>query len=572
MGLFDWLGTGDATPAPAATIDPRAMRQQAFFQGLTELGAGLLAAGQRRPITQPSLMPQALTGFKRGYNQGLQNQYHQTALEQQADQSNRWQGIVNGQTQLPGIDERTRGLLGVLGPQLGPQALASIATRPQGRPLSDAEIAARRLTPGLPWQVDQNNIASLPAHDPRVLEMGAAATARGDVGVRGVDLGFTGQRGYPDVSGRITPSGPVASSGPLPGGARPIPAPGRAQRAAMESNGIDPDAYPGGPNDPYRDPNVADGTPTQTAQADPTAPRMREVPGYGRVFGSDQTAVARARATGETQDHYVRGTLIPQINSGMQALQNTRRMRDMLSDPALNTGPGAGIRNSAAELLRAWGGQPGAELAGRIQSPGFSGLESLSATQVLAALGGSLGTGISNADVALINSTVPNPFQSRETLERFIGMIEDRALSNVRTAHGAYSQTMLNYNPATDPVTSHLSHRLVEMGLDPSETLRPRGAGAPRQQGRPDQSTPAPVEPPQRPTVRNGVERGVETDIPRERATLPTPGQIGMMTADQLGALAGRVSEMTADQQVALQRRLDQLERAAPRNSGRTGR
>lgn len=585
MGLFDWLGYGDSpTPvAPVASVDPRAMRQQAFFQGLTELGAGLLAAGQRRPLSQPSMLPQALTGFNRGYNNGLQNQYAQNQLEQQADQTNRWQGVVNGQTPLQGIDTRTRSLLGVLGPQLGPQALATLATRPQGQALTREQSESLGLDTRGGTVVYQRtaNGQFEPINGPGLT--GANEAAR--VGITGLEVpGQGGSRIFPyGMPGGGRPALPGASGGvpgPLPGGARPAPAPGPGQRAAMEANGIDPDAGPGGPNDPYRDPNfmreyrAAEGV--QTAQAQP-GPQVTRLPNGGAVLQSPYPPASsqEGRLTGqhgENQAKLIQDRFVTPATSALNILQTTTQMRRLLDEGNVVLGPGSGVRNYFAEVLRSWGGDAGARVAERIQGANFEALRGLSARQVLDGLGGSLGTGISNADRDYISSTVPNPFQSEQSFRRFVELLEDRALGSVDRGVRGYRQSAPNYNDQSDPFMADVRNGLSDLGIDPANIRAGRRQARQPANGGAAESTPPPVEPPQRPTVRNGVERGVETDIPRSRETLPTPGQISMMTPDQLGALAGRVSEMTAEQQVALQRRLDLLERAAPRNSGRTGR
>lgn len=530
MGLFDWLGTGDATPPPAATIDPRAMRQQAFFQGLTELGAGLLAAGQRRPITQPSLMPQALTGFNRGYNQGLQNQYHQTALEQQADQSNRWQGIVNGQTQLPGIDERTRGLLGVLGPQLGPQALATIATRPQGQALTREQSESLGLdTRGgsVVYQRTANGQFE-PINGPGLT--GANEAAR--VGITGLEVpGQGGSRIFPyGMPGGGRPMLPGASGGlpqpgPLPGGARPAPAPGPGQRASMAANGIDPDAGPGGPNDPYRDPNfmreyrAAEGV--QTAQAQP-GPQVTRLPNGGTVLQSPYPPASsqEGRLTGqhgENQAKLIQDRFVTPATSALNILQTTTQMRRLLDEGNVVLGPGSGVRNYFAEVLRSWGGDAGARMAERIQGSNFEALRGLSARQVLDGLGGSLGTGISNADRDYISSTVPNPFQSEQSFRRFVELLEDRALGSVDRGVRGYRQSAPNYNDQSDPFMADVRNGLSDLGIDPAniragrrQASQPANGGAAA-----ERPPPATEEPPPSRRIRGGA----EADIP------PRPGQ-----------------------------------------------
>jgi len=124
MPLFDWLGslfsaspaaTG-VTPPPNAyggggLLDPQAIRQQALWSGLGALSSGLIAAGQRRPAMQPSLLPQALGAFQPAYAGALQSGYQQAALQQQfADREARERQIAA----LPAAEQQ---LYRTLGPE-----------------------------------------------------------------------------------------------------------------------------------------------------------------------------------------------------------------------------------------------------------------------------------------------------------------------------------------------------------------------------------------------------------------------------------------------------------------------
>jgi hypothetical protein len=106
-GIFGWLGdtlfgaspyaptqrAPNITPDPPGALgggaygggllDPRGIREQALWQGLGALSSGLIAAGQRRPATQPSLLPQALGAFQPAYAGALQSGYQQAAAERQ---------------------------------------------------------------------------------------------------------------------------------------------------------------------------------------------------------------------------------------------------------------------------------------------------------------------------------------------------------------------------------------------------------------------------------------------------------------------------------------------------------
>lgn len=85
---------GTSPYAGGGLLDPAGIRQQAFYQGLGALGSGLIAAGQRRPATQPSLLPQALTAFQPAYRGALQTGYQQAAAERQEVDRERFERMV----------------------------------------------------------------------------------------------------------------------------------------------------------------------------------------------------------------------------------------------------------------------------------------------------------------------------------------------------------------------------------------------------------------------------------------------------------------------------------------------
>lgn len=140
-GLLDWLGLGGA-PAFAPNemaylqsqgampaggmLDPRAIRQQAAWGALTELGGRLAEAGARRPAAQPGPgVGSAFIGANQAYQRGLQGAAANAGLEQQAQQQQSYRGL------LAGMDPSTRALYSSMGPERGAAAMIAAQQRDQ---------------------------------------------------------------------------------------------------------------------------------------------------------------------------------------------------------------------------------------------------------------------------------------------------------------------------------------------------------------------------------------------------------------------------------------------------------
>ena len=140
-GLLDWLGLG-GTPAFAPNemaylqsqgalpaggmLDPRAIRQQAAWGALTELGGRLAEAGARRPVTQPGPgVGAAFVGANQAYQRGLQGAAANAGLEQQAQQQQSYQGL------LAGMNPSMRALYSSMGPERGAAAMIAAQQRDQ---------------------------------------------------------------------------------------------------------------------------------------------------------------------------------------------------------------------------------------------------------------------------------------------------------------------------------------------------------------------------------------------------------------------------------------------------------
>lgn len=148
MSILDWLqGTPAFAPnelsylqsqgaMPAGgMLDPRAIRQQAAWGMLADLGGRLAEAGQRRPLMQPGPgVGAAFAGANQSYQRNLQGAAANAALEQQARQQQSYQGLLSG------MDPSMRALYETMGPERGSAALATSMQRDnQGFSLSPGQ-------------------------------------------------------------------------------------------------------------------------------------------------------------------------------------------------------------------------------------------------------------------------------------------------------------------------------------------------------------------------------------------------------------------------------------------------
>lgn len=531
-GLLDWIGGifgspqygPPAPPSGGMLTNPQGIREQALYGALGQLGAGLLAAGARRPVSQPSPLPQALAGFGPAYRQGIQTGQQEAAIERQADQERRWNDIATGTTAIPGIPADMLPTLRILGPQLGPQVVAQRMTRGSATPMSDADSIRIFGTTG--GMLDQNGMPTLP-QGPRTQELGSAATTRGRVGVEGYGVqgvGYIPPSAFQPGAGAPTPGGvprgPVGAAPPNPGAlvrpGAPAGDPRRGERPWVAEDWL---GMPGMTREDAqaRAESMNQIQPGITAQAPGMAgpqpqpqqagmPRAVPVPGMpgGSIIMPPSPQQGRYEAqSGENAAQYLNTRIVQPATSAVSALQTAQRMRQILGTGEIATGPGSAVRDYIAEVARAYGGETGSRWANSIQGADYATLRGLTARQVLDGLGGSLGTGISNADRDYIASTVPNPFQSTESMQRFITLLEDRALGQVDRSLRAYSRSAPNFNPQTDPFVNDVHIGLQDLGINPADI---RGERTRRQQAEAERraAPPAPAAPPPPPMPPGG--------------------------------------------------------------------
>ena len=186
MGLLDFLGLGAPALSPQeqqyvsflggnpgatmAAMDPRALRSQAAWGALGEVGARIADAYAPRPITQPRpSLGAAIGSFGPAYSRGLMTGAQAQQLEQQAQRQQAYQGLLN---QMP---ESQRALFATLPPEQGALAIAQSQLR-QGRPGTPEEHQQLGLPPGTLWF--DNNGRPHTVNTPALAGMTTDATER----------------------------------------------------------------------------------------------------------------------------------------------------------------------------------------------------------------------------------------------------------------------------------------------------------------------------------------------------------------------------------------------------------
>lgn len=235
-------------PAPqggAGYLDPRMMRFNAGLGGLTATLGALSDAFQVRPANQPRpSIGAAAAQFAPAYNQALGSQYQQAQLQQGAQQTNRWNDIVEGRVSIPGLDPQRLEMLRVLGPQMGPQALATIATQRTAQPMNPQQSIAAfgSVIPGAYY--DEHGAPALP-RGPMQQGAIAGAEATGRVGAVGQPVQGVGLFVPPGTpAATMYGIGGGGAAQPGAGAPRPIMTPGAAPAPTMGQRPL-PGGQPG---------------------------------------------------------------------------------------------------------------------------------------------------------------------------------------------------------------------------------------------------------------------------------------------------------------------------------------
>ena len=144
-------------------------------------------------------------------------------------------------------------------------------------------------------------------------------------------------------------------------------------------------------------------------------------PGDSRVWmmGSDgKPTTVGGDQRGESAHQQVVGKALGEqqvtlVNGEQQALatiSNLNAMERLVNDPRFYSGPGVDLRNQATKIMEGFG----------IASPGASSpnavFEGLSRQDILQKLGGSLGPGVSNADLAYVQGIGANTGDAQQSI------------------------------------------------------------------------------------------------------------------------------------------------------------
>lgn len=369
MALLDFLGLGGGEQQPAGILglDPRAIRHQALYQGLGALGAGLMAAGQRRPVGQPGPgLGEAFAAFPQAYQRGLLGGYQQRAMEQGVDRERRF-GELLGQVR----DPQQRALLGAVPPEAAASAMLTAQLR-QGRQGTPAEHAAAGLPMGNLW-IDQNgrphvlNGPAVAALMPRVVPPGGEIVAGAmPAGTPAAPVAAAPAQGMAPAPRPMLPHGPAQPPASGLGSAdEPIPADGRpGYERPFRADDFDPpdaaaassanqQARMGGQLGGTARPQVAQApsgggggqlrTLYRSSQPPPGSPERAFDTRYGAAQGDAAAGIHAAAQTAQT-----RLDEIAQLRTAMQALR----------EAGGTTGAGTPAAQVATRALQAMGVRP----------------------------------------------------------------------------------------------------------------------------------------------------------------------------------------------------------------------
>lgn len=128
--MASWYGLLDPTT-------PGGMQGAGLFSGLGALGAGLMQAGQMRPVGQPGpTIADAFNAFGQGRQSGLMNEIKQREVSRMMSQEEAWRDASSGSPQTPAgqalwssVPETRRASIFALGPQMGSEALKGLITQ-----------------------------------------------------------------------------------------------------------------------------------------------------------------------------------------------------------------------------------------------------------------------------------------------------------------------------------------------------------------------------------------------------------------------------------------------------------
>ena len=112
-------------------------------------------------------------------------------------------------------------------------------------------------------------------------------------------------------------------------------------------------------------------------------------------------------------------------------LRTIQIQENLIQDPSFRSGAGQQLFNTASSLLEQLG-------IGESDLASATAFQAFANKSVLDSLGGSLGTGVSNADVAYIDKTVENLSNTGESIRRLLALRRKLAERDILTANEMY--------------------------------------------------------------------------------------------------------------------------------------
>ena len=156
--------------------------------------------------------------------------------------------------------------------------------------------------------------------------------------------------------------------------------------------------------------------------------KVTQVGGNGITIGGQEKEYSK-KIGGAAADREIK--IMDAGTNARSTLRTIQIQENLIQDPAFQSGTGQELFNNASQLLERFG-------IGESDLASATAFRAFANKSVLDSLGGSLGTGVSNADVTFINNTVENLNNSGEGIALLLQLRRKLAERDIATANEMY--------------------------------------------------------------------------------------------------------------------------------------
>lgn len=156
--------------------------------------------------------------------------------------------------------------------------------------------------------------------------------------------------------------------------------------------------------------------------------KVTQVGGNGITIGGQEKEYSK-KIGGAAADREIK--IMDAGTNARSTLRTIQIQENLIQDPAFQSGTGQELFNNASQLLERIG-------IGESDLASATAFRAFANKSVLDSLGGSLGTGVSNADVTFINNTVENLNNSGEGIALLLQLRRKLAERDIATANEMY--------------------------------------------------------------------------------------------------------------------------------------